>query len=163
MIATLAVASMTFATADTTGAAQAGHEGQAVKMIRLMTLEDARQIADAAQARADEDEWTVAIAIVDAGGHLLYFRRMDGTPIGIGGLAIGKAESSLFFKSSTKDFQDWVSRDGMIHLMNLDNFIAIEGGFPIEHDGQVIGAIGISGATAEEDGIIAEAGVAVFQ
>jgi len=138
-------------------------DAAAVKMTRVLTLHDALKIADAAQARAKQEAWTVAIAILDAGGHLLYFRRMDGTQIGSGGLAIDKADCSLMFKRPTKAFEDMVLQNGMVHLMNLKHVVAVEGGLPIVHDGEVIGAIGISGVTAEQDGIIAAAGLDAFK
>ncbi len=149
----------------TPGAAEPAPDAReipAAKMVRVLTLDEALRIADAAQARAKQDEWTVAIAILDAGGHLLYFRRMDGTQIGSGGLAIDKADSSLMFQRPTKAFEDMVLKDGMVHLMNLKHVVAVEGGLPIVHDGEVIGAIGISGVTVEQDGIIATAGLAAL-
>lgn len=154
--ALLATASMTLASAENAGS---GNEGRAIQSIRMLTLEDAQVLANAAQARAAQDDWTVAIAVVDAGGHLLVFRRMDGTQIGSSEIAIRKAESAFLFKRPTKDLEDLIARDGLAHVMTLRNVTAVEGGLPIIHGGQVIGAIGISGVTAAQDGIIAAAGV----
>jgi uncharacterized protein GlcG (DUF336 family) len=145
--------------------AVAGHaEGaQPVRMVRQLTLADATRLADAAQKHAAGKGWNVVITVVDGGGHLLVLRRMDGTQTGSIDIAIRKAESAFHFKRSTKDLQDLIARDGLSHVMTLPNVTAVEGGLPVVHDGQVIGAIGISGVTAEQDGVIAAAGVTAFQ
>ena len=134
-----------------------------VRMIRQLTLADAQRIADAAQHHAAENGWNVVISIVDGGGHLLVLRRMDGTQTGSIDIAIRKAESAFHFKRPTKDLQDLIARDGLTFVMTLPNVTAVEGGLPVIHDGEVIGAIGISGVTAEQDGIIAAAAVAEFK
>ena len=131
--------------------------------VRLLTLADAQRIADAAQTRATQDNWDVAIIIVDAGGHLMYLRRIDGTQIGSLDIAIRKAVAAVHFKRPTKDLQDLIAKDNLTFVLSLPNVTAVEGGLPILHDGQVIGAIGISGVTAAQDGIIAAAGVAAFR
>lgn len=125
---------------------------------RVLTLTEAEEILDAAQARAEEDEWTVAIAIVDAGGHLLAFRRIDGTQVGSAQYAIDKAVSSVYFQRPTKAFQDGVS-GGNNALLTLTGAVHLEGGIPIEYNGRVIGGIGVSGVTAQQDGVIARAGL----
>jgi len=134
-----------------------------IRMVRQLTLADAQRIADAAQHHAAENGWNVVITIVDGGGHLLVLRRMDGTQTGSLDIAIRKAESAFHFKRPTKDLQDLIARDGLTYVMTLPNVTAVEGGLPVIHNGEVIGAIGISGVTAEQDGIIAAAGVASFQ
>jgi len=134
-----------------------------VRMVRQLTLADAQRIADAAQKHAAENGWNVVITVVDGGGHLLVLRRMDGTQTGSLDIAIRKAESAFHFKRSTKDLQDLIARDGLAHVMTLPNVTAVEGGLPVIHNGEVIGAIGISGVTSEQDGIIAAAAVASFQ
>lgn len=123
---------------------------------RILTLADAQQIADAAEKRATEDNWNVVIAIVDAGGHLISLRRMDGAQVGSVEVAQQKAKTSLYFKRPTKVFQDLVS-EGNNAILALPNVIASEGGLPIQHEDRVIGAIGVSGVTSEQDGIIAKA------
>jgi len=163
LVAALVVAAFSNRATANPPAEQTAPSGRQVQTIRLLTLEDARRIADAAQARAVQDNWTVAIAIVDAGGHLVVFGRMDGTQIGSSEIAIRKAESALFFKRPTKALEDLIAKDGLAHVMTLRNVTAVEGGLPIMHDGQVIGAIGISGVTAAQDGIIAAAGLEAFR
>lgn len=134
-----------------------------VRMIRQLTLDDAQRIADAAQKRAAEDDWNVVIAVVDGGGHLLVLRRMDGTQTGSIDIAIRKAESAFHFKRSTKALQDLIAENGLAHVMTLRNLTAVEGGLPVFHDGQVVGAIGISGVTAAQDGVIAAAALESFE
>jgi uncharacterized protein GlcG (DUF336 family) len=143
--------------------AAAGKGADKVKTARLLTLDDAQRIADAAQARAEKDGWTVVIAVVDAGGHLINLRRLDDTQAGSIDVAIRKAESSVLFKRPTKALEDIILKDGYTPVMTLKNVTAVEGGLPIVHEGQVIGAIGVSGVTAAEDGMIAAAGVAAFR
>ena len=123
-----------------------------------LSLEEAKTILAAAEARANQDNWTVAIAIVDAGGHLLAFSRIDGTQIGSIEYAIQKAKTSVYFKRPTKAFQNGLEA-GNLALLTLPNSSGHEGGVPIEHNGEVIGAIGVSGVTAQQDGIIGQAGV----
>jgi len=126
--------------------------------VRVLTLEDATRIADAAEERAMEDNWTVVITIIDAGGHPILLRRIDGTQIGSIEIALQKAKSAVFYKRPTKAFQDGVAA-GNTGILNLPDVLPFEGGLPIMHDGAVIGGIGVSGVTAEQDGIIAQAGI----
>ncbi|WP_143959216.1 GlcG/HbpS family heme-binding protein [Litoribacter populi] len=123
---------------------------------RTLNLDAAQQISDAAEERARQDNWNVVIAILDEGGHLLALRRMDGTQVGSVDVAIAKAKTSVYFKRPTKVFEDG-AKSGNSHLMSLPNVVAVEGGLPIKDGDRVIGAIGISGVTSEQDGIIAEA------
>jgi uncharacterized protein GlcG (DUF336 family) len=127
----------------------------------ILTLEDALRITDAAEAKAKQENWNVVIAILDDGGHLISLRRMDGVQVGSVEVAQAKAKSAVYFKRSTKVFEDLVN-DGNTRLVALPNAIPVEGGIPIIKDGIVIGAIGISGVTSAQDGIIAAAGLAVF-
>ena len=123
-----------------------------------LNLADAERIADAAEARARQDNWNVVIAILDNGGHLLLLKRMDGTQIGSVEVAQAKAKSAVYFKRSTKVFEDLVN-DGGNRILSLPNAIPIEGGLPIFKDGVIVGSIGISGVTSVQDGSIAEAGL----
>lgn len=134
---------------------------QAQEMARVLTLEDAQRISDAAEARAWQDNWNVVIAILDAGGHLVALRRMDGTQIGSVDVGIQKATSALKFKRPTKVFEDAV-KSGSVHIISLPGVIAVEGGLPIKDGDRVIGSIGVSGVTSAQDGIIAAAGLESF-
>ena len=127
-----------------------------------ITLADAQKISDAAQARALQDNWNVVIAILDDGGNLVTLRRMDGTQLGSVEVAIAKAKTAIYFKRSTKVFQDMII-DGNTALLGLPNVVAVEGGLPIKRGEKIIGSIGISGVTSAQDGIIAEAAVKVMQ
>jgi glc operon protein GlcG len=125
---------------------------------KALTLDGAKAIAAAAEAHAKKNNWNVVITILDDGGNLVYLQRMDGTQIGSIDVAIRKAEAAIKFKRSTKVFSDGVgSRPA---LLGLPGSIAIEGGLPIEADGQILGSIGVSGVTSEQDGEIAAAGLA---
>ena len=124
---------------------------------KALTLTVAKGIAAAAEAEARKNQWNVAITILDDGGHLLYFQKMNGVQIGSIEVSQRKAESAVNFKRPTKAFSDGVKN--RVQLVSLPGAFAFEGGLPIVHDGEVIGAIGVSGVTAEQDGIIAKAGV----
>lgn len=123
-----------------------------------LTLEEAQKISDAAQERAQQDNWNVVIVILDDGGNLVSLRRMDGTQLGSIDVAIEKAKTALYFKRSTKKFQDMIN-DGNTALLGMPNLVAVEGGLPIERGDRIIGSIGISGVTSAQDGIIAESGI----
>lgn len=138
-----------------------GYSVQAQEMTRVLTLEDAQRISDAAEDRARQDNWNVVITILDAGGHLVSLRRMDGTQIGSVDVSIQKATSALKFKRPTKVFEDAV-KSGNLHLISLPGIVAVEGGLPIREGEKVIGSIGISGVTSAQDGIIAAAGLESF-
>src|SRR4051812_36527810 len=125
---------------------------------RTLTLEVARQVAAAAENHARENKWNVCIAIVDDGGHLIYFQRMDGTQHGSVLVSQKKAQSAIAFKRPTKVFEDGVA-GGRNVLLALPGGVPLEGGVPLTIDGEMIGAIGVSGVTAQQDGIIAQAGV----
>ncbi len=126
--------------------------------VKLLGLEDAKRVANAAHERAQRDNWNVAISVVDAGGHLIYFKKMDGTQLASIEVSIEKATTALFYKRPTKVFQDGLA-GGNTALLSLPDFQAFEGGLPIEHNGHIIGAIGVSGVTPQQDGIIAQAGL----
>jgi glc operon protein GlcG len=105
----------------------------------------------------------MAIAVVDPGGHLVYFERMQDTQIGSINLAIEKATSSLF-RRPTKVFQDAVAAGGEnLRVLRLTGTIPNEGGIRIIVDGKVIGAIGVSGVSSEQDGQVARAGAAAVK
>lgn len=123
-----------------------------------ITLEEAQSILKAAEDRARQDNWTVAIAIVDEGGHLLAFSRIIGTQLGSIDIALSKAKASVFYKRPTKAFQDGLA-DANRSLLTIPHMSGFEGGVPIMDQGMVIGAIGVSGVTAHQDGIIARAGI----
>lgn len=129
----------------------------------FLSLDEAMKISDAAQAKSTAEGWNMVIAILDDGGNLITLRKMDGVQTGSIDVALGKAKTSVFFKRPSKAFEDMMKADGGARIGTLPNVVAIEGGLPIFKDGVLIGAIGISGATSAQDGIVAAAGLEAFQ
>lgn len=123
-----------------------------------MTLAVAKKIAAAAEAEAAANKWNVVIAVLDEGGNLIYLQRMDGTQIGSVDVAIGKAASAFKFKRPTKAFEDAL-KGGRQAILRLPGALPVEGGVPITLDGQIIGAVGVSGVQSHEDAQIAMAGI----
>jgi uncharacterized protein GlcG (DUF336 family) len=123
-----------------------------------LTLEAAKKVAAAAEEEATKNKWTVVIAIVDDGGHLVYLQRIDDTQTGSIEVAIQKAKTAMSFKRPTKALEDAVITGGRTVVLSLPGAMPIEGGLPLMMDGKVIGAIGVSGVTAQQDGQIAKAG-----
>ena len=125
-----------------------------------INLESAKKAAAAAVAEARKNNWTEAVAILDPGGVLVYFERMDGTQTGSVSVAIGKARSAVLYKRQTKVWQDIVAGGGAgLRLLGLENAVPIEGGLPLVMDGKIVGAIGLSGGSTDQDGQCARAGV----
>ncbi len=123
-------------------------------------LETAKTAAAAAVEAARENGWWMAVAIVDTGGHLVYFEKMDGTQTGSVQVAIDKAQSAALFRRPTRVFEDGVAQGGQgVRLLNLRGAVPLDGGVPIIVDGALIGGIGISGGSGEQDGVAAAAGV----
>jgi glc operon protein GlcG len=129
---------------------------------KALTLDAAKRIAAAAEAEAMKNKWSVVIAVVDDGGHLLYLQRQDGTQTGSIEVAVGKARTAMAFKRPTKVFDDLAKTRPSIVSLGTDA-VLLEGGVPIAVDGQVIGAVGVSGVTSQQDAQIAEAGIAALE
>ncbi|HCI14836.1 MAG: hypothetical protein A2063_05435 [Gallionellales bacterium GWA2_60_142] len=128
---------------------------------QILTLEDAKRIAAAADAEAQANGWKVSIVVVDDGGHMLYMQRSHDTRFGSVETAIAKARMSAALHIPTKASEDAVMSGRLIHLA-LPGVIPAEGGVPLERDGVVIGGLGISGVRSFQDGQIAAAGAAVL-
>lgn len=126
---------------------------------KVLTLEGAKTVAAAAEAEARKNNWNVVIAVVDDGGHLVYLQRLDGTQTGSIDVAIQKARTAQAFKRPTKVFEEAIA-GGRTALIALPGALPLEGGLPIMVDGQLVGAIGVSGVKSTEDGQIAKAGAA---
>jgi glc operon protein GlcG len=124
-----------------------------------ITLEDAKKAAAPALAEARKNSWTVAVAVVDPAGDLVYYEKMDNTQLGSASVAVDKARSAALFKRPTKVFQDALASgsDGL-RVLALHGAIPIEGGIPLLADGKIVGAIGVSGATSAQDAQCAKAG-----
>src|SRR3990170_8070447 len=127
----------------------------------ILTLEDAKRIAAAADAEANQNDWHVTIAVVDDGGHLLYLQRSHDTQFGSVETARLKAHAAVAFQRPTKTSEDAVLSGRLIHLA-LPGVIPAEGGVPLEIEGIIVGGLGISGVRSFQDGQIAAAGVATL-
>jgi len=127
-----------------------------------ITLEAAKKIAAAAVAEAKKNSWNVAVAVVDNHGLLVYYEMLDNTQTASANVAIEKARTSAMYRRPSKAFEDLVNK-GNVRLMGLPGAMPIEGGVPIMVGGRVIGAIGVSGMTSEQDGLAAAAGLKVLQ
>ncbi len=127
---------------------------------KALTLEAAKKMAAAAEAEAVKNKWNVVIAVVDDGGHLIYLQRMDGTQTGSIEVAMGKARTAMAFKRPTKVFDELAKTRPAI--VTLGDVVLLEGGIPIKVGEQVIGAMGVSGVTSQQDAQIAEAGIAAL-
>lgn len=121
----------------------------------------ARRVGSAAIAEAGRRGWTVAVSIVDAGGDLVFFERCDETQPASSQLSQEKARTAARFKRATKVFEDALA-GGRHAILALAQVVPMEGGIPLLVDGSVVGAIGVSGATSEQDGVCAQAGVDAF-
>ncbi len=125
---------------------------------RALTLEVAKEMSAAAEAEAVRNNWNVVIAIVDDGGRLMHLVRRDGTQYGSIEVAQDKARTAIAFRRPTKAFEDVVA-GGRNAILGLGGATPIEGGLPIVVDGEMIGAIGVSGVTSSQDAQVAKAGV----
>jgi len=127
----------------------------------ILTLEDAKRIAEAAEIEAQTNGWGVVIAIVDDGGNLLYLQRKHDTQFGSVETAMMKAKAAVAFKRPTKSSEDAVLSGRLIHLA-LPGVIPAEGGIPLLYEGMVVGGIGVSGVRSAQDGQIAIAGASAL-
>lgn len=127
---------------------------------KILSLEDAKRVAAGAETEAKHNGWNVVVAIVDDGGHLLYLQR-EKVQLGSIEVAITKARVALMFRRPTKFWEDMVA-SGRQGYLAMPGMLPLEGGVPLVHEGDVVGAIGISGVKSSEDGQIAQAGVAAL-
>jgi glc operon protein GlcG len=126
-------------------------------------LETAKKLAAPAIAEARRNHWTMAVAIVDVAGVLVYYEKMDDTQTGSADVSIAKARSAALFKRATKTFQDGLAAGGAgLRILALPGAVPIEGGVPIVANGRIIGALGVSGGTSEQDGEVAAAALATM-
>jgi uncharacterized protein GlcG (DUF336 family) len=125
-----------------------------------VTLEQARKAVAAADAEARKNGWPMAIAVVDTAGQLVLFQRAENTQTASVMVSQDKAVSAAMFRRPTKAFQDVVAGGGAgLRILQLRGASPVEGGVPLVVDGKIIGAIGVSGATSDQDGQCAKAGV----
>ena len=126
---------------------------------QVLTLGVAKKIAAAAEAEALKRGSTVVIVVVDDGGHVIVLERLDDTQVASVEVGIGKARTAAIFRRPSKVFEDQI-REGRVAALALPGATPLQGGIPIIVDGKVIGAIGVSGNTPQEDEDIAKAGAA---
>ena len=129
-----------------------------------ITADAAKTLAAPAIAEAMKNKWMMAVAIVDTHGELVYFERMDDVQMGSVDIAIAKARSAARFKRPTKVFQEGLAAGGDgLRLLGLQGAVPVEGGVPLMHDGKIVGAIGASGGTSQQDGVVAAAGAGALK
>jgi glc operon protein GlcG len=126
----------------------------------ILTLSDVKKLLAACEAEASKNKWPVAISIVDEGGYLLGFQRMDGTPAISAEVSMGKARTSAMTKRPSKFFEDRVKERPA--FVNFPAGILIQGGVPLIHQNECVGAIGVSGVQSHEDEQVAQAGAAAL-
>jgi len=127
-----------------------------------LTLDGAKRVAEAAAAYAKANGASPSIAVVDESGYLLYFVRPEASFAAGANVSIGKAHTAAVFKKATKDFEDIINK-GRFTMTAQPDFTPLQGGIPIVHEGQIVGAIGVSGAkSAQQDEEVAKAGAAAI-
>ena len=132
-----------------------------MKTKKYLTLDDVKKIAVAAEAEAHKSNWAVCIAIVDDGGHLLWFQRLDGAAPASVAISQGKAVSAAIRRRATKSDEDMVN-GGRVSALSMPGITFLEGGVPILVEGETVGAVGVSGVKSAEDAQIAMAGTAAL-
>ena len=133
-----------------------------MKTKSVLTLEDVRRMAAAAEAEALQNNWAVTIAIVDDGGHLLWLQRLDGAAALSAHIAPAKARTSALGRRESRIYEEMINqgRTSFLSAPEIDGLL--EGGVPIMVDGECIGAVGVSGVKSVEDAQVAKAGIAAL-
>jgi len=129
---------------------------------KVLSLEAAEKLAAAAEAEAKKRNATVVIVVVDDGGYPLVLKRLNDTQVASVDVGIGKARTAAIFRRPSKDFEDQI-KNGRVASLVLPGATPLQGGVPLVFDGKVVGAIGVSGNTPQEDEDIAKAGAASFE
>ena len=124
----------------------------------VLTLEDCLKVSAAAEAEARENGWNVAIAILDDGGHLLHFARMDGATPANAGIALEKGRTAAISRRSTGKWQEFV-KGGRTEMIKMPGILPVQGGMPIIVNGTCVGGVGVSGVQSHQDEQIAQAGI----
>jgi uncharacterized protein GlcG (DUF336 family) len=132
-----------------------------MKTKKMLTHDDARRIAAAAEVEAKKNNWAVTIAIVDDGGHLLWLQRLDGAPPISAYIGPEKARAAALGRRETKTYEDMIN-NGRTAFLSAPLSGMLEGGVPIVVDGETVGAVGVSGVKSSEDAQIARAGIAAL-
>jgi len=125
-----------------------------------ISLEQAKKIMAGAEAEATKNKWGMVITIVDSGGNAVMVHRLDNTQFGSIDVARDKARTAVAFRRPTKVFQDLIAQGGAnLRLLNLTGASVLEGGIPIVVGGKIIGGVGVSGGTSQQDAQVAQAGI----
>ena len=127
-----------------------------------ITAARAQEVIQAAAEEANKRGWPLNIAVVDSGGNLVSFLRMDGAQLASIAIAQHKARASVKYRRATRVFEDAVQKSDYKYILSLDDAIASRGGIPLVEDGKMIGAVGCSGATGSQDEVVCTAGAAVI-
>ena len=123
----------------------------------VLTLEDCKLIAGAAEAEARKNKWEVAIAVMDEGGHLLHFHRMDGATPANAEIAVGKGRTAAVSRRSSAMWEQRI-KDGRLSMLAMP-LLPVQGGLPIMVEADCLGSVGVSGVQSHEDEQIAQAGI----
>ena len=126
-------------------------------------LERATAAIDAAVAESKKRGWKMNFAVVDSGGNLVAFQRMDGAQLASIQISQHKAHAAVLFRRETKVFEDAIQVNNMHYVATLDGMIGSRGGIPLIEDGKLIGAIGCSGGTGSQDEVVGRAGAAAIK
>ena len=128
-----------------------------MKQRPMLTLEDCKKISAAAEAEARKNNWSVCIAILDDGGHLLHLARMDAATPANARIAVAKGRTAAETRRSTANWQERVNKRP--EMLRMPNVTPVQGGLPIVVDGTCVGGVGVSGVQSHEDEQIAAAGI----
>jgi uncharacterized protein GlcG (DUF336 family) len=125
-----------------------------------ISLDQAKRAMAAAEAEARKNNWPVAIVIVDAGANMVMMQKLDNTQHASVGIAEGKARTAVNFRRPTKALEDAIAGGGAgLRLLRVDGMTPPEGGIPIVIDGRIVGGIGVSGVTSQQDAQVGQAGI----
>jgi uncharacterized protein GlcG (DUF336 family) len=130
-----------------------------MKQKKCLTLADVKTIAAGCESEALRQGWSVAIAVVDDGGHAMWLQRLDGAPLTSTNIAMGKARTSALGRRTSKAYEDMVSNGRVAVLSMPGDLTFLEGGEPIVVDGDIVGAVGVSGVKSVEDAQVARYGI----
>lgn len=128
-----------------------------------ISVERAQAVINAAVAEAKKRDWKMNVAVVDGGGNLVAFARMDGSQVASIDISQHKARASASFRRETKAFEDGIQKANLHYLITLDGVIASRGGIPLVENGRLIGAVGCSGGTGSQDEVVCKAGAATIK
>jgi len=128
-----------------------------------ISLDRAQSLVSAAVAEAKKRDWKLNVAVVDSGGNLVAFARMDGAQLASISISEHKARTAVKYRRETKAFEAGIQQNNLHYLLTLDDVIASRGGIPLIEDGKMIGAIGCSGGTGSQDEVACKAGAAALK